>query len=400
MQKYNYRAKTKSGKTVKGIVETRSKKEALRLLHGKKLIVFSLQEKRKKSLFAFLQNLRGVSNKEIMDFTRQLSTMINSGLTLTNALTILQDQARPAMDKMLSVIIRKIEGGATFHSALLTYPNVFSKVYVSLIKSGEAAGKLDRILGELADSLEKQEAFKRKVKGALIYPAIVITGMVIVAFIMMVYVVPKLTEMYEEMEADLPLPTQVLIGISNFLASFWYLVVIAAISLIYGFNRWRRTYLGREAFDSFILKIPIIGKLITKIILTQVIRTLSMLINAGVPIIEALNIVADAANNAIFERSIREAAKKVEKGLPLTVALEKYEEYPTVVIQMISVGEQTGKVGEVLARVAVYFEQEAEVAIKGLTTAIEPLMMIVLGIGVGFIVISIITPIYNLTSQF
>lgn len=335
-----------------------------------------------------------------MDFTRQLSTMINSGLTLTNALTILQDQARPAMDKMLSVIIRKIEGGATFHSALLTYPNVFSKVYVSLIKSGEAAGKLDRILGELADSLEKQEAFKRKVKGALIYPAIVITGMVIVAFIMMVYVVPKLTEMYEEMEADLPLPTQVLIGISNFLASFWYLVVIAAISLIYGFNRWRRTYLGREAFDSFILKIPIIGKLITKIILTQVIRTLSMLINAGVPIIEALNIVADAANNAIFERSIREAAKKVEKGLPLTVALEKYEEYPTVVIQMISVGEQTGKVGEVLARVAVYFEQEAEVAIKGLTTAIEPLMMIVLGIGVGFIVISIITPIYNLTSQF
>lgn len=400
MQKYSYKAKTSHGKEVSGAVEARSEKDALKLLHNKKLIVFFLREKQKTSPLSFLDNLKGVSSKEIVEFTRQLATMIHAGLTLNNSLSILQDQTSPLMSKVLNGVLRKIEGGSSFHQALSAYPNIFSNIYLSLVKSGETAGKLDEVLNQLADSLEKQEAFKRKVKGALIYPSLVIVGMFIVTFIMMIYVVPRLTEMYQEMSADLPLPTKILIAVSSFVSSFWYLVFIALGGLFYGFKRWRQTTTGKKTFDRFILKVPIVGNLTTKVILTQITGTLAMLINSGVPIIEALNIVSGASSNVIFERSIKEAAKGVEKGWPLTTSLERFEEYPSVVIQMIAVGEQTGKVGEVLTKVAAYFEQESEDAIKGLTTAIEPLMMVVLGLGVGFIVISIITPIYNLTSQF
>jgi type IV pilus assembly protein PilC len=400
MQKFIYKAKTIGGKTVSGIVEANAEQEAIRLLHERGLTIFFLQEKSKTNLLPFLENLKGVSSKEIVELTRQLATMIGAGLTLTNSLSILKEQAKPGLARVLSGIVAKIEGGSSFYKALSNYPKIFSKVYLSLVKSGEAAGKLEQILAELADSLEKQEAFKRKIKGALVYPVIVVTGMIVVAFIMMVYVIPKLTEMYREFEAQLPLPTQILIFISRLVSSFWYLIILGAGLLVYGLHSWRKTALGRESMDRFFLKIPLIGELVVKVVLTQMSRTLAMLINAGVPIIEALGIVAEAAGNVIFEKSIRKAAEEVEKGRPLSGALEKFEEYPPVVIQMIAVGEQTGKVGEILVRVAEYFEQEAETAIKGLTTAIEPLMMILLGVGVGFIVISIITPIYNLTSQF
>jgi len=400
MQKFTYKAKVQKGGVVAGTVEAADRKEALRLLHEKKLVVFSLGQKTGRSISSFLDIFRGVSVKDITILTRQLATMINSGLTLISSLTIIQEQSKPALTKLLNMINRKIEGGASFHQALMAHPKVFPQSYISLVKSGETAGKLDKILGELADSLEKQEAFKRKVKGALIYPFIIFMGMVIVAFIMMIYVIPQLTVMYEEIDIDLPLPTKILISFSSFASSFWYLIFIAGGVLIYGFNRWKKTSFGREKVDKLILKIPIVSALMTKVILAQVSRALSMLITAGVPIIETLNIVAETAGNFVFEKSIKMAAKDVEKGLPLTNALQKYEEYPPIVIQMISVGEQTGKLGEVLNRVANHFEQEAEEAIKGLTTAIEPLMMIVLGIGVGFVVISIITPIYNLTTQF
>jgi len=400
MQKFIYKAKTADGRIITGTVEAVTEKGALKLLHEKKLVVFSIKQKTGRSLFSFLDAFQGVSVKDVTVLTRQLATMINSGLTVINSLTIIQEQAKPVLAKVLSSVIRKIEGGSAFHKALAEHPKAFPKAYTSLIKSGETAGKLHEILAELADTMEKQEAFRRKVKGALIYPVIILIGMGIVSFIIMVYVVPQLTDMYKEVGTDLPFTTQILISVSTFVANFWYLVIIGVIALIYGFNRWKNTAIGREQIDRLTLKIPLVGKLMTQVVLAQVSRSLSMLITAGVPIIEALNIVADSAGNVIFEVSIKKAAKDVEKGLSLTNALEKYEEYPPLVIQMISVGEQTGKVGQVLVRVANFFEQEAEAAIKGLTTAIEPIMMLILGLGVGFIVISVITPIYNLTSQF
>lgn len=400
MEKFSYRAKSREGKLITGIVEASSYQEGINLLHSKNLVVLKLKAKKTDAASNFLIKFKKVKSKDVSTLTRQLATMVRAGLTLTSCLNVLQEQSKPAMSAMLGNIIRRIEGGSTFHEALAIYPDVFSPVYVALVKSGEAAGKLDEILTQLAETLEKQEAFKRKIIGALIYPALIVTGMVAVAFIMMIFVVPQMTEMYADMDAELPLPTQILISISTFMAKFWYLIFMALGAGVWLFNRWRKTSLGQHTTDKMVLRIPIIGTLITKVILTQMIRTLSMLIAAGVPIIEALEIVADIAGNVIFSESMQLAAKGVEKGLPLTSSLERFEEYPAVVIQMISVGEQTGKVGEVLAKVATYFEQESETAIKALTTAIEPLMMVVLGIGVGFIVISVITPIYNLTSQF
>lgn len=400
MEKFTYKAKNQEGQQVVGIVEASAYQEAVNLLHSKGLIILRLKPKKSSAAAGILNKINKVKSKDVSTLTRQLATMIKAGLTLTACLNVLQEQAKPAMAMMLNNVVRKIEGGSTFHEALATYPEVFPQVYIALVKSGEAAGKLDEILDQLAETLEKQEAFKRKIVGALIYPVIIIIGMIAVAFVMMIFVVPQMTEMYTDMDATLPFSTQILISVSTFMANFWYLIIILVGGGIWLFNRWHKTTVGRHTIDKLVLKIPIIGILLTKVILTQMTRTLSMLIGAGVPIIEALEIVADIAGNVIFSESMHLAAKGVEKGLPLTSSLERFEEYPVVVIQMIAVGEQTGKVGEVLAKVAVYFEQESESAIKALTTAIEPLMMVVLGIGVGFIVISVITPIYNLTSQF
>jgi len=398
MQRFNYQAKTGAGKKVAGLVEAVSEENAIELLHKRKLIVLSLEKKKEKTSFSGL--LGRVSSKDVVEFTRQLATMIGVGLTLTKSLTILEEQAKPAMAKILGAISRKIEEGSAFYQALAENPQIFPKIYISLVKSGESAGKLDQVLEELAELLERQEAFKKKVKGALVYPAILITAMIIVIFIMMVYVVPKLTEVYQEMDIALPLPTRILIGTSRVVSRFWYLIFALIGGGVYGFIQWKKTTAGRKRFDQLILKVPVIGNLMKKVILTQMTRTLAMLVRSGVPIIESLGIVAEAADNFIFERSIREAARNVEKGFSLTSALEKYEEYPVVVIQMVAVGEETGRLDEVLKRVADYFEEEVEMAIKSLTTAIEPLMIIVLGLGVGFIVMSVIMPIYNLTTQF
>lgn len=400
MRKFKYKGKTTKGEIVEGLVEALNEKEAVRILRERKLIPFFLEEKGGSSFGSLFSIFQRVSSKDIAEFTRQLATMIAAGLPLTDSLIILQEQSKPAMAKILADIVKEIEGGSSFYDALAKHSKIFSRIYLALIKSGETAGSLDEILKRMADSLEKQEEFKRKVKGAMIYPVIVITGMVVVIFIMMVFVIPKLTSMYEEFGTTLPLPTQILIAFSKFVRNFWFIFFALVGGAIYGFRAWRKTTFGRQQIDKFILKLPILGKLKTKIILTEISQTLSMLLAAGVPIIESLNIVAEAADNAIFENSMRKVAKEVEKGFPLTVTFEHFEEYPPIFSQMVAVGEETGKLDEVLLKLSKQFEMESEVAVKGLTTAIEPLMMVVLGIGVGFIVISIITPIYNLTSQF
>jgi type IV pilus assembly protein PilC len=400
MKKFQYKAKTEESKTVTGIVEAANKKEAARILRDKKLLTFYLKERGQDNFNSLFLALRGISSRDIADFTRQLSTMVEAGLPLTDALTIIQEQSKPAMSKIVADLVKEIEGGSSFYDALVKHADVFSKIYLALIKSGEAAGSLDKVLKRMADSLEQQEEFKSKVKGAMVYPVIVLVGMVLVIFIMMVYVVPKLTSMYEEFGTTLPMSTKILIGTSKVVSRYWFIFIAICGMAFYAFNMWRATPVGGEKVDRIILKLPIMGVLQKKVILTEICQTLAMLLSAGVTIIEALNIVAEAANNAVFENSIKRVAKDVEKGFPLTSVFERFEEYPPIFNQMVAVGEETGKLDEVLLRLSRQFSMEAETAVKGLTTAIEPLMMIVLGIGVGFIVVSIITPIYNLTSQF
>jgi len=341
-----------------------------------------------------------VSSNDVVNFTRQLATMITAGLPLTDALSILEIQSRPALVKVVGEVSREIEGGGNLADALGKHPQVFDKVYVSLIKAGESAGVLDRVLSRLADNLEKQRDFNNKVKGAMVYPIIIVIGMGIVGAIMIIFVLPKMLAVYQDFQAELPAPTKILLGFSNFITNFWYLALIIAVALIGGLTFVMRKPELRPYLDQFYFRLPVIGTLKKNIILTEFTRTLSLLISTGILIVEALNIVEHSMGNSIYEKTIKEAAVEVEKGIPLADTLARSGVFPPILPQMVSVGEETGKLDEVLSRVSSYFEQEADVAVKGLTTALEPLIMIVLGVGVGFLIIAVIMPIYNLTSKF
>jgi len=398
--KFNYKAKNQEGKQVAGRVEARDEKQAIALLRERGLVPFSLNPIRT-GLFGLSSKLfQRITLSDLTSFTQQLSQMISAGLTVNEALRILTEQSSPALGKVIEDIIRSVEGGTSLAEALEKHPRVFSTVYVSLVRAGETAGVLDEVLQRLASNLEKQREFTGKVKGAMIYPIIIVIGMLIVGSIMMIFVIPKLFSLYEEFEAELPAPTKMLVSISGFLASFWWLVILAFVGAIFLFRNYKRTESGRMQIDTLVLQLPIIGNIKTQIVLTEMTRTLGLLVGAGISIIEALNISAEAAGNALFEKHLKEAAKQVEKGLPLAGTLEVYEEFPPIVPHMISVGEQTGKVDEVLTKLSRYFEVQSEEMVKGLTTVVEPLIMVILGVGVGFLIISVILPIYNLTTQF
>ncbi len=248
--------------------------------------------------------------------------------------------------------------------------------------------------------MEKEKGFRAKTKGAMVYPVIIVLAMVAVAVVMMVAVIPKLTAMYQDFGADLPTATKVLMGISNFFVTSWWMILIVAIGVFAAVRAWKKTPVGEKAIDAFFLKVPIIGVLKQKIVLTDFSRTLSLLLGAGVSLLEALDIVASAIDSAVYRGELKEINKQVEKGVTLSDAIAHYENFPSILYQMIAVGEETGKMDEILGKISEYFEKESEYAIKNLTTAIEPMIMILLGLGVGFIVIAIIMPIYSLTSQF
>jgi len=402
MEKFNYVAtSSKENKKVTGIIEAVTQIQAQSILRSKGYFIISLNKiEMLPSWMRWWQSFNRVRSDDVVHFTRQLSTMINAGLPLTTALSILKYQTNLSMAKVVDEVLKEVEGGGSFYKALSKFERIFSPVYLSLIRSGEAAGVLEKVLKRLSLNLEKQAEFRAKTKNALIYPAIITMAMIAVSAVMMIFVVPKLTSLYSEFGAELPTPTRILIGVSNFMVKTWYLFLFLTIGGIYALITWKKTPSGRATIDRYLLKIPVMGKLKTKIILTEITRTLGLLIESGISIIEALNIVSGTADNVLFSGSIKQAARDVEKGVPLAAAIGAHEEFPPIVGQMIAVGEETGKVDEVLMNVSGYFESEAEQAVKGLTTAIEPLMMIVLGVGVAFLVIAIVLPIYNLTSQF
>ncbi len=278
---------------------------------------------------------------------------------------------------------------------------LFDKTYVALIKSGEVGGVLDRVISRLAENLEKEREFRGQVKTAMIYPVIIVIGMIIVGFIMMVFVIPRLLDLYSEFDAELPMPTLILMAIANFFATFWPFILIAVAVGFYAFQSYRQTVVGRRKIDEYIFKIPIIGDLQRMIILTDLTRSLSLMVGAGVSILEGLTITSDSVDNVVIGDALKDAAVKVEKGFPVAYSFAKHPDaFPYILSQMIAVGEETGKLDEVLEKVSHVFEVESDQKVKALTAAVEPAIMVVLGIGVGFLVIAIILPIYNLTSQF
>jgi type IV pilus assembly protein PilC len=398
MLRYRFRARGEDGVLRKGIVEAQSEASAVSVLREQKLVIIDLHEIQVGgSLLSFGNK---VKFDDIVNFTRQLSTMIGAGLPLTDALSILQVQVSPNLQTKIADILRSVEGGSTFADALSHHADTFSRVYIALVRAGESAGVLDTILIRLADNLEKQREFQAKTKGAMIYPMIVVIGMALVGAVMMIFVLPKLTSMYKDFNITLPIVTRILIGISDFMVNFWYLMIIGIAGGIYAFRAYRKTKLGALQIDTLQYKLPIFGKIKSMVLMSEFSRTLALLASAGVALVESLNIVREVADSEVMQQALTEVAKDVEKGNPLATSLAKHPVFPMIVSQMTSVGEQTGKLDEILNRVASYFENESEHAIKNLSTAMEPIIMVVLGVGVGFLIIAIIVPIYNLTSAF
>ena len=401
MKRYYYKAKDQSGKVITGEVEAQSELEAVKLVRKKNLVVFQIRAA-SDNPFLFLKKVREkISISEIATFTRQLSTMMNAGLPITDSLMILRSQTTGAMQKVVAQIMADVEGGASLSIAFSKHNKVFSSTYIALLKSGEAGGVMDQVLLRLADNLEKEQEFSGKVKGALIYPAVVIVGMFVVGLVMMIFVIPRLTSLYGEFNASLPAPTKILIGISNFLIKFWPLMLILVGVFFSFFQSYKKTKTGKRKIDELIFKIPIFGPLQRQVMLTELTRTLSLMVGSGVSILDGINITAGVVGNTVISEALLDAAKQVEKGFPVAFAFGRHPDaFPFILTQMIAVGEETGKMEEVLTKVSHIFEVESDQKVKTLTSAIEPLVMVLLGLGVGFLVIAVILPIYNLTSQF
>jgi type IV pilus assembly protein PilC len=401
MKRFNYKAKDKTGKLVTGEVESVNLTEAARLVKSRGLYVISIAPKID-SPFAIIKRFQNrVKTGDISVFTRQLSTMINAGLPITESLLILRSQSRGPMQKIVAQILADVEAGESFSNALEKHPNIFSKTYIALVKSGEVGGVLDTVLLRLADNMEKQQEYNGKVKGALVYPTIIIVAMIVMAFVMMIFVIPRLTSMYTDFKVALPLPTQILISVSGFFVNFWYIMLILAGGGFYAFTLYKATPNGRRKVDELMFKIPVFGELSRQTTLTELTRTLSLMVGSGVPILQALNITADVVNNSLISDALRDAAAQIEKGFPIAFSFARHPEaFPFILSQMIAVGEETGKMDEVLTKISHIFEVESDEKVKGLTAAIEPIVMVILGVGVGFLAIAIIMPIYSITSAF
>lgn len=400
MARYSYVVKDEKGITSKGIVESVSAKHALGLLHKRNYFVVNLKEVRKIEISTKLKTI-SVGFGDIVNFTRQMASMITAGLTLLEALQILQNQiSKPALVSLIKQLEDDVQGGTSFGDAISKYPRMFPPLYIALVRAGEASGKMDVILTKLADNLEKSREFRSKLRSAMIYPAIVVIAMVAVGIIVMTVVFPKLTALYKEMDIDLPLPTKILIAASDFTLKWQWVMILVPVLLFFMYYKFTHTRYGKRFIDRLLISLPGIGYLLQESAMVDMIRSLSILIDSGVPILTAIDISKNATSNSLYHEAFEEASKKVEKGVSLSEAISGNELFLPIITQMIAVGEQTGRLGECLYRLSQYFERETDTAIRSLTTIIEPLIMVILGIGVGFLVIAVLMPIYSLTTKF
>ncbi len=397
---FKYRAINKDGKIFSGKINVENKKVLITYLKQRGLTPFKIQKvDASKSLLGFLFNR--ISFNDIVSFTRQIAIMLNAGLTLIDSLEILKKQLqKPKMIELVKDIDEEIKSGSTFSSALKKYPEYFPNLYIALIKSGEASGKLSEIMIKLSDNLEKSQQFKSKIKGAMMYPMIVVMAMFGVMFVMITFVVPKLLGLYKDFNMKLPMSTRILIALSDISIKFWPIIVGGTLLSFYAIKKFAKTPDGKRFIDSNMLKIPIINNVIVMSSLVNSTRTLSILVSSGISILEALSIVIETTGNIVYQDAFKNVYTQVEKGISMGRAMMNEGIFPPILIQMTMVGEQTGHLDETMGRISAYFQSESEIAIKMLTTLIEPAILLFLGAGVGFLVLAVITPIYNITAAF
>lgn len=397
---FTYQARDLNGVDHNGTIETTDAPRVARILSKKGLTVTSIHEKSEGNL-KFLDSITNrVSFSELVIVTRQLATMIESGLVLSESIDILEEQQNPGkLKKVLGEVSRDLKSGLDLASSFRKHPEVFPPLYSNLIKAGEQAGNLDVVLTQMASNLEKDREFRSKVRGALIYPIMIIVMMFIVICVMLFFVIPRLTSLYTQSNIELPLPTKILIGTSDLFIHYWWLMLIFIIIGGFSFRKWISTSSGRLIFDRILLKTPVVGKIIKGTALTNFTRTFGLLTTAGVPILEALSIVKDVIGNSVFKLALQQTYGGVERGLTFSAQLEAVGVFPKIIPQMFRVGEETGKVDKVAFKMADYFESEVDNLVKNITVIIEPAILMILGVGVAFLILSIILPIYKLTTS-
>jgi len=387
-----------SGKIVSGIQDALNEDNAVTSLMSRGLMVLSLQQKaaatksRKKTW--------SVKETDLVLFTRQLSTMIEAGISLVQALTALYDQCDPKRQKSLrhiiSDVITRVQGGETFHESIAKHPRVFDRLFVSMVKAGEHGGLLAEILDRLAGFLEASARLRKKVKSAMTYPVIVICIAMAITTFLIVKVVPIFGEIFKDFGSKLPAPTQFLIDVSDFMRGEWYFLLLGIFGVFFGVRTFLRSTRGKQLWDKWKLKLPVFGPLIHKICMSRFARTFAQLIRSGVPILEVLDIVGGASGNHVVEMSIKGVSDDVEKGDNLSIALSKKTIFPPMMLRMVAAGEATGKIDTMLEKMADFWDEEIEAMLDALTSLIEPLLIVFLGVIVGGIVIAMFLPIFKL----
>jgi type IV pilus assembly protein PilC len=399
---FEYRVRDRAGTVQTGQMEAASSAAVAKTLRDKGFIPLKIAEYRVATLNkdVKLPGLRKqVKPKEIAVFSRQLATMVNAGLTLVRALSVLQEQTpNPALAKLISDVRTKVEQGSSLSASLAGHPRVFGSLYVAMIQAGEVGGALDETLQRLADNLEAGVRLRSKVKSAMAYPVVVLSLVVFIVLAMLLFIVPIFEKMYTELGGTLPLPTQTLINISSLLGKTWWLLGLLTVGAVMGLKRWIATPDGREKWDRFKLRAPIFGKLVQKVAISRFARTFSVLSRTGVPVLQALDIVAVTAGNAVVSAALRDVQESVKRGESLAAPLTRHEVFPPMVTQMMAVGEETGALDAMLGKVADFYDQEVDDTVNAITSLIEPILIIVMGVAVGGILISLYLPMFNIAN--
>ena len=401
MPKFAFKAKNIQGKFIKGSLEAENDLEARVKLRSQHLIPVKLKLEASKVKvdflsFDFLKN-RGISSKELQNMTRQFSTLIDAGIPILQSISILTQSTRNKnLKETLGNVSSSIQNGSDLSDALAANSHIFDTSYVNMVRAGEAGGLLDTSLKRISDHIESVEKLKGKVKAALWYPAVVITISIVVIGIMMVYVIPQFEELFASSGTEIPGMTQMVINISHFIQNFWYLIFLAIFAIIIGIIMFYKSAYGRKIMDTLFIGLPILGPLIQKNSLARSCRTFASMLSSGVFVLESLDISANTAGNHLITEALKSAKASVIEGESLTIPLAKNKYIPNMVVQMIGIGEQTGSLDMLMDKVATFYEEEVEYGVSGLTDIMEPVLIVVLGIIIGFIVVCMYLPIFQL----
>ena len=393
MPTFTYTARAVNGELKTATIDAPSREEVVAQLRRQRMSVVKVDEESKKA-----KKARGsIKMRDIVIFTRQFSTMINAGLPLVQALDILAKQTEnKTLAEVTRAVVFDVESGHTVADALAKHPNAFSDLYVNMVAAGEAGGILDTILMRLATFMEKNDALVRKVKGAMIYPGVIMSVAVIAICVLLVFVIPVFETMFGSVGLALPLPTRIVIGLSRFLKGYWYLIGLGMGGLVFGVKRYYATPNGKLTIDKTLLKMPVLGDVLRKSAVSRFTRTLGTLISSGVSILDGLEITAKTAGNRVIQDAIMQSRASIAGGDTIAAPLQKSAVFPPMVISMIAVGEQTGGLDEMLSKIADFYDEEVDAAVGGLLSLLEPIMIVFLGIVVGGMVVAMYLPIFDM----